>query len=266
LDISHVIILAIVQGLTEFLPVSSSAHLVLIPQLLGWEDQGLAFDVALHVGTLIAVFLYFRQELKSLLHNWATSCVTRQLNAESRLVWGIGIATIPAAIVGLLVSDLFLDLGDQLRNPTIIATTTIIFGFLLWWADATGQRQRDEYSLSIQDIFLIGLAQAIAILPGTSRSGITITIGLFLGLERRAAARFSFLLSIPAILLAALDAIIVMDHSSIAWSALIVGLIVSTASAYLCIWTFISLLNRMSLLPFVIYRFILGTVLWIWIV
>lgn len=266
MDISHVIILAIVQGLTEFLPVSSSAHLVLIPKLFGWEDQGLAFDVALHVGTLIAVLLYFRQELKSLLHQWATSCVTRQLTPESRLVWGIGIATLPAAIVGLLVSDWFLNLTEQLRNPAIIATTTILFGLLLWWADAVGRRHRDEYSLTVAEIFIIGLAQAIAILPGTSRSGITMTTGLFLGLDRKAAARFSFLLSIPAILLAAADAAIVMDNSNIEWTALFVGLVVSTASAYLCIWTLIGLLGRMSLLPFVIYRLFLGVALWVWIV
>jgi len=266
LDIWHIIILAILQGLTEFLPISSSAHLILFPKLTGLVDQGLAFDVAVHVGSLIAVLMYFRADLKPLLISWLQSIKTQQLTAESRLVWGVVIGTIPVGFIGLAVQSA--DIETFLRSPQIIATTSIGFGLLLWWMDVIGKRQRDELTLRWRDILLIGLAQVLALIPGTSRSGITITAALLLGLTRKAAARFSFLLSIPVILLAGTSETLTLlnQNTSVNWMALGFGVVFSALSAYLCIRVFISLLDRIGMLPFVLYRVVLGIVLFIWVV
>ncbi|MCK5720401.1 MAG: undecaprenyl-diphosphate phosphatase [Thiomargarita sp.] len=266
MDIWNIIALAIIQGLTEFLPISSSAHLILFPQIMGQEDQGLAFDVAVHFGSLLAVLIYFRHDLKPLLLSWLKSIQTRQLTAESRLVWGIFLGTIPVAVFGLLI--LVLNLENDLRSAFIIATATIFFAVLLWLADIMGKQKRDELSLTGKDILIIGLAQAVALIPGTSRSGITITAALALGLTRKAAARFSFLLAIPVIILAgAVETIKLVQQTDILnWYALILGFTFSALSAYICIYFFISLLDRISMLPFVIYRILLGIALFIWVV
>jgi len=265
LDIFHIIALAVIQGLTEFLPISSSAHLILLPQLTGWEDQGVAFDVAVHVGSLLAVLMYFRADLKSLFVSWLQSLITRQLTPESRLVWGVGIGTIPIGLVGLVISGAGLE--NHLRSPLIIALATIVFGLVLWWADVIGSRERDEYHLTWRDILLIGLAQTLALIPGTSRSGITITAALLLGLNYQAAARFSFLLAIPTIILAgAVKSLSLINQSApVDWYALGLAVVFSAISAYLCIYAFIGLLNRTGMLPYVLYRLALGIVLLIWI-
>jgi len=263
LDIWQVIVLALVQGITEFLPISSSAHLILVPKLMGWDDQGVAFDVALHVGTLIAVLMYFRKDLFPLFKSWKKSIITRQLTDESRLVWGVGLGTIPVAILGLILSVSGIE--DQMRSLLVIGFTTIFFGLLLGWADITGKRERDEYSLKWSDIAFVGLAQAFSLIPGTSRSGVTMTAALMLGLNRTAAARFSFLLSIPVIILAGADATLSLllkgEASSASWSHLLLGVSVSAVSAYFCIHGLIKLLGYISMLPFVIYRLGLGIVL-----
>ena len=266
MDIWHIIILAILQGLTEFLPISSSAHLILFPKLTGLADQGLAFDVAVHVGSLISVLTYFRADLKPLFISWLQSIKTRKLTAESRLVWGVCIGTIPVGFFGFAIK--FADIESLLRSPQIIATTTIGFGLLLWWMDVIGKRQRDELTLRWRDILLIGLAQALALIPGTSRSGITMAAALLLGLTRKAAARFSFLLSIPVILLAGTSETLTLlnQNTSVNWMALGFGVVFSALSAYLCIRTFISVLDRIGMLPFVVYRVILGFALFIWVV
>lgn len=260
MDILQIIVLAVVQSLTEFLPVSSSAHLVLVPIITGWKDQGMVFDVALHLGSLTAVITYFRVELQQFAAEWRRSLITRQLTPESRLAWGILLATIPAGLFGLTL-EIF-DLEETFRHPYLIATTAIGFGILLGVADLTGKRQRDERSLTLRDIILIGCAQAIALIPGTSRSGITMTTGLFLGLQRKAAARFSFLLSIPAILLASgVEGLKLIHHVSIDWNALLLGMTISAISAYLCIYFFLQLLEKIGMLPFVVYRIALGITL-----
>ncbi len=258
----HIIALAVLQGLTEFLPISSSAHLILVPKLTGWQDQGLAFDVAVHVGTLLAVILYFRQELIAMSRDWIGSLRGRRQTAESRLAWGVLLGTIPVGLFGLLGKDF---IEGELRSTTVIATTTIVFGLLLWWADSRHHRQRDEYQLSLRDIIIIGIAQAIALIPGTSRSGITITAGLLLGLTREAAARFSFLLSIPVIVLAGgLETIkLIADPNPMAWQELILGAAISGITAYLCIHFFLRLLRHAGMLPFVIYRLFLGAILFL---
>ena len=251
------------QGLTEFLPISSSGHLILFPQLTGWKDQGLAFDIAVHVGSLLAVLLYFRHDLKTLLVSWVLSCKTKKLTPESRLVWAIGFATIPVGLAGLIIS--MAGWEGQLRSPMIIASTTILFGLLLWEADIAGNKNRDEFHLTWKDVLLIGIAQAIALIPGTSRSGITITAALFLGLNRQAAARFSFLLAIPVIILAGASETVTLinQNASVDWTALSLAVIFSALSAYLCIKIFLNLLDHIGMLPFVLYRLGLGAVL-IW--
>jgi undecaprenyl-diphosphatase len=231
-----------------------------LPNLFGWQDQGLAFDVAVHIGSLIAVVSYFRHELKLMSVDWFSSVKTRQLTGESRLAWAVLFGTIPAGLAGLFMKD-FVEL--YLRSPLVIAITTVLFGALLWWADVTGKRRRNEHSVGWFDVLFIGVAQAIALIPGTSRSGITMTAGLMLGLSRKAAARFSFLLSIPIIVLAGGYLSLQLVHSdvAIAWGELALGVLVSAITAYLCIHYFLKLLNRMGMLPFVIYRFVLGGVL-----
>ncbi len=259
MDILQIIVLALVQGLTEFLPISSSAHLILVPYLTDWPDQGLAFDVAVHVGTLTAVVIYFRKEISKMFFAWLASLKGRH-SEDSRLAWGVLIGTIPVGLAGLLFKDV---ISEHLRTPLVIAVTTLIFGFLLWYADWSGKRQRDEHSLSWKDIIIIGCAQAIALIPGTSRSGITITAGLMLGLTASAAARFSFLLSIPVIVLA--GGMETLDYLKVAsiddMNDLIIGALISAVSAYLCIHYFLMLLERIGMTPFVIYRMLLGVVL-----
>ena len=260
MDFFQIFILAILQGLTEFLPISSSAHLILVPVIAGWQDQGLAFDVAVHVGTLIAVVTYFRKELLVMAYDWGRSITHRHFTAEAKLAWAVGFATIPVGLAGLLFKDF---IEAHLRSTLVIATTTIAFAILLGWSDKTGKRERDEYSITWKDVFIIGCAQAIALIPGTSRSGITMTAALLLGMSRAGAARFSFLLSIPAILLpgALLTLDLVAEQGPVDWWAIILGALISGVSAYLCIHFFLKLLERIGMMPFVIYRLILGGIL-----
>lgn len=261
MDLSQVIVLAILQGLTEFLPISSSAHLILVPKLVGWTDQGLGFDVAVHLGTLTAVVAYFWLDLTKLAHSWWHSLRSGRETSESRLAWGVLLGTIPVGLGGLLLHSL--DAEDALRSPMIIAGATIGFGLLLWWADWRGKQHRVEESLGWREILFIGFAQALALIPGTSRSGITLTAGLALGLQRKAAARFSFLLSIPVIVLAGLLTGVEawQGKEVVDWTALTVGTVVAAISAYLCIHYFLRLLEQLGVMPFVLYRLALGAVL-----
>lgn len=260
MDIIQAIILALVQGLTEFLPISSSAHLILVPVLTGWQDQGLAFDVAVHFGTLAAVVAYFRQELSGMARAWGSSLVTRNPDDEALLAWAVLLGTIPLGLSGLLFHDY---VETYLRSPLVIATTTIVFGLLLGYADKVGPQTRCEYRLDAGRVAVIALSQVLALIPGTSRSGITITAGLLVGLDRKASARFSFLLSVPAIAMAALyETVNLIEAAEPApWTALTVGIGLSAISAYVCIHYFLKLLDRIGMLPFVVYRLILGVVL-----
>lgn len=256
MDVAQLTVLSLVQGLTEFLPISSSAHLILVPVLTAWRDQGLAFDVAVHVGTLLAVVLYFCAELRSMAAAWLRS-LKGELTADGRLAWGVLFGTIPVGLAGLLFDDI---VALYLRSPVVIATATIGFGLLLWWADVRGQRVRDEHTVNWRDVLVIGCAQALAIIPGTSRSGITITAGLAVGLTREAAARFSFLLSIPVIVLAGGYEVykLMQQPEEATWGVLVGGALISAISAYLCIHFFLKLLERIGMLPFVAYRLVLG--------
>ena len=263
MEITHIIWLALIQGLTEFLPVSSSAHLILVPSLLGWEDQGLAFDVAVHLGTLIAVVAYFRRDIVTLFFAWIGSLKPQGMTPEARLAWGVILGTIPAGLVGLLFKDL---IEVYLRSPLVIAATTIIFGLLLFYADKRSKLVRDEYTLSWKDFLVVGGAQAMALIPGTSRSGITITPGLLLGLTREAAARYSFLLSIPIIVLSGLSVTkdLVTGQGSVEWGTLLAGTVIAAISAFACIHLFLAYINKLGMTPFVIYRLLLGVLL-LWV-
>ncbi len=260
----EIIILALLQGLTEFLPISSSAHLILPSQIWGWQDQGLAFDVAVHVGTLLAVVLYFRKEVATMAISWlGTVGVGPEKGRQSfdgKLAWWILFATIPAGLFGLFGKDF---IEEHLRSALVIAVTTLLFGFLLGFADIkAGNRSEHKpmEKLGIKGAMLIGIAQAIALIPGTSRSGITMTIGLLLGLSRDNAARFSFLLSIPAIAMAGsyLTLKLVLSSETVDWFAMGFGSLLAFISAYACIHYFLILLEKLGMMPFVIYRLILG--------
>jgi undecaprenyl-diphosphatase len=255
----EVIILAIIQGLTEFLPISSSAHLILPSAILGWQDQGLVFDVAVHVGTLLAVMLYFHRDISRLTAGWIRSMSGKHCT-DSKMAWWVIVATIPAALAGLFGAGL---IETFLRSPYVIAITTIVFGLLLWLADATAKQVNSMEQLSWKQALLIGVAQAIALIPGTSRSGITMTAGLLLGLDRISAARFSFLLSIPIIILSGgyQASKLLAEPTKYDVSAILLGTGLSFFSALLCIHWFLKIINRMGMLPFVIYRIVLGVVL-----
>lgn len=260
LDWFQIFWLAVIQGVTEFLPISSSGHLILMPKLFGWPDQGLAFDVAVHVGTLLSVVIYFRHDIGVMTRDWVTSITQRRPTSNSRLAWGVIFATLPAVFFGVLINN---GIEESLRNPLIIAATTIIFGALLWWSDVKGKNERDEYTLSYKDVAIIGFAQAIALIPGTSRSGITITAGLMLGLTRQASARLSFLLSIPLILGAGLLKLkdLLESATPVHWDILIGGAVLSFISAYLVISLFLKWINTIGMAPFAWYRFALGLLL-----
>jgi undecaprenyl-diphosphatase len=263
MELTHALVLAIVQGLTEFLPISSSGHLVLVPVFLDWPDQGLAFDVATHLGTLAAVLFYFRHDLWPMTRDALGTLRGGRRTRESDLAWFVVVGTIPTVIFGALFAG---QISTVLRSPLVIAATMAGFGILLWIGDARGGRNRDEEQIGWRDALIVGLAQAVALIPGTSRSGITITAALFLGLKRQAAARFSFLLSIPVIVAAiAYELMKLLRQPEPAdWLALAVGVVVSGLVAYLTIRGFIALLGRMGMAPFALYRLFLAAVI-VWV-
>lgn len=254
MDWLQIVVLSLIQGITEFLPVSSSGHLVLPSLLTDWPDQGLAFDVGVHFGSLLAVIAYFRHELASMLSATLRLPVTRVYSAEVDQVAKLALATVPVALVGFLAKD-FIEIN--LRTVPVIASTTIGFALLLWWADRQPGTQTE---VNWQQALFIGLAQVLALVPGTSRSGITITAALLLSLNRTTAARFSFLLAIPTIagaqLLLTLD---LVEQGIDRWGELLAGASLAGLSAYLCIHFFIQLVERTGMLPYVVYRLALGS-------
>jgi len=254
------ILLAILQGLTEFLPISSSAHLVIPSLVLGWPDQGLAFDVAVHVGTLSAVLFYYRADLARMARSWFGSLAGAPADDDSRLVWYLALATLPAVAVGFFAGDY---IESDLRNLPLIATTTLVFGILLGMADRRVAKPGSE-QITLSLALLVGLAQAIAPIPGVSRSGVTITAALLLGMSRHAAARLSFLLSIPVITGAGVlkGWELASSGAGVDWLLLAMGAVVSGVTAYLCIALFLRLLDRIGLMPFVYYRVVLAVLLY----
>ncbi len=250
--------LAIVQGLSEFLPISSSGHLILVPNILGWPDQGLAFDVAVHVGTLAAVVGYFRVQLLQMARAWLGSMAGRGLTPDGRLAWCIVVGTIPVALAGLAFGDF---IEQMLRNPLFVAGTLAGFGIFMWLADWLGAQRRDEYTVGWRDALLIGCAQALALMPGTSRSGVTMTIARALGLTRVASARFSFLLAVPGIAMAGgweFLQLLTGPGDDADWSMMGLGIAVSAVTGYLCIHVLLKVIERIGLLPFALYRLVLA--------
>ena len=252
MDLIQALILAIIQGMTEFLPISSSAHLILVPKIIGWNDQGLLFDIALHFGTLLAVLIYFRDDLAQMIEDLLRN---RSHNIMQSDVMILIIATIPVVIVGGLFNDW---IENNLRSSNVIATTSIIFGLILLASDKFSSSKNN---LTLRIGLLIGLAQVLALIPGVSRSGITITMGLFMGLGRVKSAKFSFLLAIPVILGASV--LQIYESYSIAFSSinyvlLLTGLSVSFLFAYFTIHWFLAFVTKVGMFPFVIYRIALG--------
>ena len=259
----QLVVLAIIQGLSEFLPISSSAHLILPAQLLDFPDQGLAFDIAVHVGSLLAVISYLRRDLARLSISWLHSVRGGGHSSESQLVWYLMIGTVPVSVGGLLFGDL---IEQHLRSVSVIASTTILFALVLAWADRRGAHKLKLESLSWRGALVIGLAQALALVPGTSRSGITMTAALALGFERRDAARYSFLLAIPVIALSGIyKGTQLSQETMVPWQELIMGALISAVAALLCIHFFLALVNRIGMMPFVWYRLILGTGLFVFL-
>jgi undecaprenyl-diphosphatase len=253
MDPVHAIVLALVQGLSEFLPISSSGHLILLPHLLGWADQGLAFDVAVHVGTLLALLVYFRRDIAAMTAAWFGSVFGRKHTPDSRLAWQVLVGTIPVGLAGMLFGDV---IEAQLRNPLFVAGTLSFFGLLMYAADRLSRGTRDERSVGWPQAIAIGCAQALALMPGTSRSGITITAGRALGLARSGAARFSFLLAIPGIAAAGgYEGLkLVTSHGAADWPSMAIGVAFSALSGIGCIHLLIRFIERIGLLPFTIYR------------
>jgi len=270
MPIHQAIVLGIVQGLAEFLPISSSAHLILVPWVLGWDDPGLAFDVALHWGTLFAVLIVFWRDWVQLISAGLRSLGDRRFldTPERRLFWGLVVATIPGAIVGKLLGDLA---EEKLRSPLLIAVTMSVMGVLLWAADKSGRKAKLAEQMTMGEAAGIGVAQAFALIPGVSRSGSTITLGLAFGYTREAIARFTFLLSTPIIFGAGLLKFPKMlremhsGASPLGWDGLAAGCIASAIVGALVIRWLLAYLRTRTFAVFAIYRLVVAAgilVLW----
>ena len=261
------VVLALVQAATEFLPVSSSGHLILVPRLLGWSDQGLEFDIATNTGTLIAILAYFRTDLVRVARAVLASLGRHgrdgagERAADARLGWALILGTIPAAVVGLAIEHW---VSTYARDPRVIATTALVYGLLLLLADRWGRRTRELPSLGVREGVLIGCAQALALVPGTSRSGVTMTAALALGATRETAARFSFLLAVPVgLLVAAKQGLDIARgvEMGVPPGALLIGIAVSAVAGYGVIALLLGWVRRRSLAVFAWYRLALGVFL-----
>ena len=259
----QVVVLALIQGITEFLPVSSTAHLALAPWLLGWTDPGLTFDIALHVGTLLAVLAYFfRAWVQIIAHGFGVRFGDDEmLRQNPRLLWLLVIGTIPAGVIGFLFEK---QAESTLRSPFVIGAMMILVGLVMWASERAGTRQKNLGAVSFVDSLVIGTAQALAVVPGVSRSGITITAGLFRNLDRVAAARFSFLLATPVIAGAAAKKFFdMMKHGGIPaemHTPFALGITLSALSGFVVIAFFLRYLQRRSLYFFIYYRIVFGII------
>ncbi|WP_300033286.1 undecaprenyl-diphosphate phosphatase [uncultured Roseobacter sp.] len=260
----HLILVAVIQGLTEFLPVSSSGHLALLPALTGSPDQGLAIDVAVHVGTLFAVVIYFWPDVRLALSGTLRLIRGRVDTQGAFLALCLGISTVPVIIVGFIIKVTGLD--EAMRSVTVIGWTMLGFGLVLWWADKTGSTDKKAASWSIRDAALMGLAQVLALIPGTSRSGITITAARRLGYDREGAARIAMLMSVPTII--ASGALLSLDVIGQADRALARDAALAAAFAFVAALGALALMMRLlktvSFTPYVVYRVFLGIVLLVW--
>jgi undecaprenyl-diphosphatase len=259
MDPGHVILLALIQALTEFLPVSSSGHLALAGFFLGWPYQGLSFDLALHFGTLTAVLVYYRRDLWQMTEAVLSRSQTAPARQHRQLGWGLVLSTVPALIAGASMGDAF---AESLRLPLLIAINLIVFGILLGLADRYGKQQRDVWSMRYSDALLMGLAQVLALIPGVSRSGITMTAGLAMGLSRVDAARYTFLMSVPITAAASAHGLLslIKSNEAVDVPAFALGAAISAVAGIACIHFLLGLLRRVGLWPYVVYRVALGIV------
>ena len=263
MSVLEAIVLGIVQGLTEFLPISSTGHLRIVPAFLGWEDPGAAFTAVTQLGTMAAVLLYFREDLVRIAFAWWRSVFDRPLRREldARIGWYIVLGTIPIGIFGVLFKD---QIETGARDLYLIGVALIVLGLVLLAAEKVGTRERSIEQIRTKDGFAIGLAQALALVPGVSRSGATITAGLFMGLDRPAAARFSFLLSVPAVVLSGLLELGTIlsedDEDGTGLLALVVATLMAFVSGYAAIAWLLRFLSTHSTVIFVVYRVALGAV------
>lgn len=265
MSILHLILLALIQGLTEFLPISSSAHLILPSKIFEWPDQGPVIDVMAHFGTLFAVMLYFRKDVAAMIMGFF-DLIHARLNTNSALALNLILATPPALLLGAFLH--FGGYDEALRSPLIIAITSIVFGIILWLSDIWGKREKTTEDLTWKGAITLGLAQSLALIPGTSRSGITMTAARAMGLTRIEAARFSMLMSIPIIGAGGLFSIVKLTGSPAGAGSLSNGLVVAALSfiaAYVAIAFFMKLVSRIGMFPFMIYRLLLGGGLLIWL-
>lgn len=265
LSYAQVAFLGVVQGVTELLPISSTAHMRIVPALLGWRDPGSAFSAAMQLAALAAVVSYFWRDVKGLVSGSITAIRQRDYNNYSfRLAVAIIIATIPIGIVGLAMSSLLNACGTPLRSLMVIGISSVVMAALLALAELRCRHTRDVPQMRLRDAIIVGLAQVGALIPGVSRSGSTLTAALFLNFKREEAARFSFLLGLPAIALAGLKELLVLWHAHIpteAWSILLFGLLVASVSAFAAIWGLMRFLERFTTWPFVVYRATVGIAL-----
>ncbi len=256
-------VLGIVQGMTEFLPISSTAHLRIVPYLLGWEDPGAAFSAVIQLGTLIAVLVYFRHEIVQLVVEAWKSLLQRNLwiSDDSRLAWAIVVGSFPIVILGFTFKDY---IESEARSLTLIGSSLIVLAIFLYISEKVSSKTRDISSLSVKNVFMIGICQSFALIPGCSRSGSTIMGGLFLGLTRESAARFSFLLGLPAIAGSGLLELFSLFEDGLGQEGIlniIIGIAMAFISGYLSIELLLQFLKKYGTLPFVIYRVILGTLI-----
>ena len=252
------VVLGIVQGLTEFLPISSSAHLLILSQVFGWDDPGAAFTAVTQIGTELAVIIYFRREIAAILRAWARSFTHAEArhDPDARMGWLVIIGTIPIAVLGLLFKD---QIETAFRNLWLVALMLIVFGLILGVADALGARVKTERDLTVRDGILYGLAQSLALIPGVSRSGATISAGLAMGYTRASAARYAFLLAIPAVLMSGLfEARKISSEPNVSWGPTLLATIIAFSVGFAVIAWLMKWLTTRSYLPFVIYRVALG--------
>lgn len=257
--------MGVVQGITELMPISSTAHMRLVPALLGWRDPGSAFSAAMQLAALAAVISYFWYDVRCLVTGSLSAAVRRDWrDREFQFALALVLATIPVVVFGLLLSPLLNACNSPLRGLLVIGWASLVMSFLLAVSELTCRHKRTMEDRTLLDAILVGIAQAGALIPGVSRSGSTLTAALFLNFERAEAARFSFLLGLPAITLAGLKELFELRHAGLdahGWSVLAVGLVVASISAFGAIWGLLHILERFSAWPFVIYRALMGTLL-----
>ncbi len=257
MSLLHAVVLGVVQGLTEFLPISSSAHLRIVPAFLGWADPGAPFTAVTQLGTLAALLVYFRVDLWRIARAWTGGLINPAIRRtlEARLGWYIGLGTIPIAVLGVMFRS---EIENGARSLPLIGATLVVFGLLLLAADRLGHRRRGVGTLNTRDAVMIGIAQAAALVPGVSRSGATISAGLLCGLERAAAARYSFLLSVPAVVLSGLFQLRTLNGSGADLTATVVATLLAFVTGYASIALLLRFLAHHSTSPFVVYRVVVG--------